>query len=163
MQHALSACQTALAQDSYSLRHDTVLNELMDILERERRKKRQTKKKASLAINCVKGDQTAKKRKATSVVDEFDCWEMKVDLGKQLVFPNINHVKQRPDIVICLLNDRKLVMVRLRVPCEIRCEKGYEQKMAKYTELLEPYKHRGWSTWLFCSGDRMQRVPSSIW
>ena len=27
-----------------------------------------------------------------------DCWEMKVDLGKQLVFPNIIHIAQRPSL-----------------------------------------------------------------
>ena len=44
MQHALSSCQTALAQSRYGWRHDTVLRELADTLELERRKKRNTKK-----------------------------------------------------------------------------------------------------------------------
>jgi len=38
---------------------------------------------------------------------------MKVDLGKQLVFTNIIHTTQRPDIVIWSLNDKKLVKVEL--------------------------------------------------
>jgi len=62
---------------------------------------------------------------------------MKVDLGKQLVFPNIIHTAQRPDIVIWSPNDRKLVMVELTVPWETR------------TELQEQCRSRGWSTWLF--------------
>ena len=64
MQHALSSCQTALAQGRYRWRHDTVLRELADILEWERRKKRNTKKKACPAINFVKEGQTGKKTKA---------------------------------------------------------------------------------------------------
>ena len=88
MQYALSSCQTALAQGRYRWRHDTVLRELADILEWERRKKRNTKKKACPAINFIKEGQTGRKTKVptTLIIDESDCWEMKVDLGKQLVF-----------------------------------------------------------------------------
>ena len=66
MQHAISmsACQTALAQGGYRWRHDTVLGELADILERDRRKKRNTKKRALQAINVVKEGQTGNKTKA---------------------------------------------------------------------------------------------------
>ena len=74
---------------------------------------------------------------------------MKVDLGKQLVFPNIIYTAQRPDIVIWSPNDRKLVMVKLTVSWEARCEEAYKRKMAKYTELQEQCRSRGWSTWLF--------------
>jgi len=151
MQYALSSCQTALAQGRYRWRHDTVIKELADTLELERRKKRNTKKKACPSINIVKEGQTGKQSKAptTSILDESDCWEMKVDLGKQLVFPNIIHTAHRLDIVIWSPNDRKLVMVELTVPCETICEEAYERKMAKYTELQERCRNRGWSTWLF--------------
>jgi len=40
---------------------------------------------------------------------------MKIDVGKQLVFPNIIQTMQRPDIVIWSQNDKKLVM-ELTVP-----------------------------------------------
>ena len=95
--------------------------------------------------------QTCKKTKAptTSILDESDCWEMTVDPGKQLFFPNIIHTAQRPDIVIWSPNDRKLVMVELTVPWETRCEEAYERKMAKYTVLQEQCRGCGWSTWLF--------------
>ena len=137
----MSSCQTALAQGHYRWRHDIVLRQLADILEQERRRKRNTKKKACPAINFVKEGQTGKKTKATttSILDESDCSEMKVDLGRQLVFPNIIHTAHRPDIVIWSPNDRKLVMVELTVPWETRCEEAYERKMAKYTELQEQY------------------------
>jgi len=51
---------------------------------------------------------------------------MKVDLVKQLFFPNIIHTTKRPDIVIWSPNDRKLVMVELMVLRETRCEEAYE-------------------------------------
>ena len=117
------------------------------------------------AINFVKEGQTGKKTKAptTSNLDESDCWEMKVDLGKQLVFPNVVHTTQRPDIVIWSPNDKKLVMVELTVPWETRCEEPLERKMGKYTELQEQCRSRGWSTWLFpveigCRGFPAQSV-----
>ena len=108
---------------------------LADTLELDRKKERTTKKKACPAINFIKEGQTGKKTKAptTSIIDETDCWEMKVDLGKQLFFPNIIHTAQRPDIVIWSPNDRKLMMVELTVSWETRCEEAYERKMAKYT------------------------------
>ena len=40
-------------------------------------------------------------------------------------------------------------MVELTVPWETRCEEAYERKMAKYTELQEQCRSRGWNTWLF--------------
>ena len=121
------------------------------MLERERRKKRNTKKKACPAINFVKEGQTGRKTKVptTSIIDESDCWEMKVDLGKQLVFPNIIHTAQRPDIVLWSPNDKKLVIVELTVRWDTRCEEPLERKMGKYTELQEQCRSRGWSTWLF--------------
>jgi len=67
MRHVLSSCQNALGQGRYRWNHDTVIRELADILERERRKKRNTKKKA--AINCVKEGQTCKKTKATKSIN----------------------------------------------------------------------------------------------
>ncbi|KAH3827184.1 hypothetical protein DPMN_129114 [Dreissena polymorpha] len=42
MQHTLPSCQTALTQGRYRWRHDTVLKDLADILEWERRKTRPT-------------------------------------------------------------------------------------------------------------------------
>ncbi|KAH3861541.1 hypothetical protein DPMN_024473 [Dreissena polymorpha] len=40
MEHILSSCTTALTQGRYRWRHDSVLQELADKLERERTKKR---------------------------------------------------------------------------------------------------------------------------
>ena len=94
----MSSCQTALAQGRYRWRHDIVLRELADTLEWERGKKRNAKKKACPAINFVKEGQTGKKTKttATSILDESDCWEMEVDLGKQLVFPSSTTHRDQP-------------------------------------------------------------------
>ncbi|KAH3793851.1 hypothetical protein DPMN_153065 [Dreissena polymorpha] len=74
MQHTLPSCQTALTQGRYRWRQYTVLKELADILERERRKTRPTNKKAVPTIKFVKEGQTAKKARtaATSIRDESE-------------------------------------------------------------------------------------------
>ena len=63
MQHALSSCQTALAQGRYRWRHDTVLRELADKLERERKKLRHTKKKASQRSTLLRKVKQARKQR----------------------------------------------------------------------------------------------------
>ncbi|KAH3834437.1 hypothetical protein DPMN_107762 [Dreissena polymorpha] len=70
--------------------------------------------------------QTAKTARtaATSILDESERWEMKVDLGKQLVFPDIVHTTHRPDIVIWSPKDKKLGMIELTVPWETRCDEA---------------------------------------
>ncbi|XP_045195004.2 uncharacterized protein LOC123550644 [Mercenaria mercenaria] len=72
MEHVLSACSTSLTQGRYRWRHDCVLGELADTLERERTKKRE--KQSPQIIQFVKEGQTAPKKKAaiTSLLDESD-------------------------------------------------------------------------------------------
>ncbi|KAH3861504.1 hypothetical protein DPMN_024434 [Dreissena polymorpha] len=43
---------------------------------------------------------------------------------------------------------KKLIVIELTVLWETRCEEAYERKEAKYTELLDLCKQRGWRTWL---------------
>ena len=84
-----------------------------------------------------------------SILDGATGWNMAVDLGKKLVFPGIVQTNLRPDIVLWSETGKKLVVIELTVPWETRCEEAYERKKAKYTELLEQCRHRGWRTWLF--------------
>ncbi|KAH3848448.1 hypothetical protein DPMN_090812 [Dreissena polymorpha] len=74
MEHILSSCQTLLTKGRYRWRHDAVLTELADVLERERRKKRTAKKKASTKLTSTK-----QAPRNTSILDESDQWKMKVD------------------------------------------------------------------------------------
>jgi hypothetical protein len=150
MEHVLSSCQVALTQGRYRWRHDKVLQELASTLDRERRRKRETKKTREW-ISFVKEGQTRKTPPvtSTSVLDESDHWEMKADLGRRLVFPDIVHTTQRPDIVIWSPNNKKLVVIELTVPWETRCEEAFERKKTKYTELVEQCQQQGWRCWLF--------------
>ena len=57
-----------------------------------------------------------------------------------------------------------LVMVELTVPWESRCEEAYERKKAKYSELQEQCKQKGWQVWLFAVEIGARGFPSqSLW
>jgi hypothetical protein len=99
----------------------------------------------------VKPGETAKTQSPhqPSILDGATGWNMRVDLGKKLVFPSIVHTNLRPDIVLWSEKRKKLIMIELTVPLETRCEEDYERKKAKYTELLNQWRQSGWYTWLF--------------
>ena len=141
---------TALTQGRYRWRHDSVLRELADWLERERKKERGNHP-AHKYISFVKTGETNKAPKThrSSILDGTTGWNMEVDLGKRLVFPDVVQTTLRPDVVLWSETGKKLIVIELTVPWETRCEEAYERKKAKYTELLDLCKQRGWRTWLF--------------
>jgi hypothetical protein len=122
---------------------------LADWLEKERKKERNTHPHNH--ISFVRPGDVVKKthRHHTSILDGTIGWNMEVDLGKRLVFPDIVQTTLRPDIVMWSKTGKKLIVVELTVPWETRCEEAYERKKGKYTELLEECKQRGWHTSLF--------------
>ena len=150
LEHVLSSCPTALTQGRYRWRHDSVLRELADWLERERKKERGNHP-AHKYISFVKTGETNKAQKThrSSILDGTTGWNMEVDLGKRLVFPDVVQTTLRPDVVLWSETGKKLIVIELTVPWETRCEEAYERKKAKYTELLDLCKQRGWRTWLF--------------
>ena len=85
----------------------------------------------------------------SSILGGTTDWNMEVDLGKRLVFPDVVQTTLRPDIVLWSKAGKKLIVIELTVPWETRCEEAYERKKAKYTELLDLCKEKGWHTWLF--------------
>ena len=74
---------------------------------------------------------------------------MEVDIGKKLMFPGIVQTNLRLDTILCSEIGKKLIMIKLTVPWETRCEKTYKRKNAKYTDVLKECRRRGWRTWLF--------------
>ena len=80
---------------------------------------------------------------------------MEVDFEKETCFPRCcpNNPKTRHCTVV---QDREEALCHRAdstmgdmVPWETRCEEAYERKKAKYTELLDLCKEKGWRTWLF--------------
>ena len=172
LEHVLSSCSTALTQGRYRWRHDSVLRELADWLEKERKKEhgnnpqhgqiafvksgdtRKTQTAQPTLQNRSVGSSTAKptlqnRSVGSSILGGTTGWNMEVDLGKRLVFPDVVQTTLRPDIVLWSKAGKKLIVIELTVPWETRCEEAYERKKAKYTELLDLCKEKGWRTWLF--------------
>ncbi|KAK6188376.1 hypothetical protein SNE40_004559 [Patella caerulea] len=75
-------------------------------------------------------------------------WQMTADIHQRMSFPaEIAATSLRPDIVIWSQGTRQAVLLELTVPWEDRIEEAYERKMAKYQQLVEDCKQRGWRTW----------------
>ncbi|XP_052256524.1 uncharacterized protein LOC127861838 [Dreissena polymorpha] len=150
LEHVLSSFTTALTQGRYRCRHDLVLRELADWLEKERKKERGNYPRHG-HIAFVKSGEAMKTNKPTkaSIPDGTRDWKMEVDLGRRLVFPNVVQTTLRPDIVLWSETGKKLFTIELTVPWEARCEEAYERKKAKYTELMDLCKQQGWRTWIF--------------
>ncbi|KAL7850245.1 hypothetical protein SRHO_G00195940 [Serrasalmus rhombeus] len=114
--HILSGCKTSLTQGRYRWHHDKVLLSLADTIERERVKKRPAHTTAQRAIKeGVRPAQTTKKKR-TSILHTASSWEMRVDLGRRLQFPEVVQTSLRPDIVLWSSKDQKIILVELTVP-----------------------------------------------
>ena len=149
LEHILSSCRVSLTQGRYRWRHDQVLKALAHVIDLKRREK----KRAYIGhtqIQFVKaGGTIPHKPKSTrqGILDDAADWELMVDLGKKLVFPSIVETLLRPDIILVSKSKRKLIAVELTVPWETRCQQAHERKLAKYQELLNECRQKGWQTW----------------
>jgi len=102
-------------------------------------------------LSFIKAGETTARggKQQASILDGTTWWNMEVDLGKRLVFPDIVQTTLRPDIVLWSRTGKKLIAIELTVPWETRCGEANERKRAKYTELMELCRKQGWRTWLF--------------
>ena len=115
----------------------------------ERRKKHTVPRKQTF-INFVKEGQKVPATKQTrGILHTSETWEMRIDLGRKLVFPEVVQTTLRPDIVIWSERSKKLVAVELTVPWEERCDEAFERKSNKYSQLMADCRQAGWSAWLF--------------
>ena len=163
MAHILSGCKTALQQGRYRWRHDKVLQVLADILDKEIKKPRGPKHRSHHITFVRQGEKARSPSHRTSSILDGTRWQMKVDLNSKLVFPEIVQTNLRPDIVIWSSEQKSIVVIELTVPWEEGCEEAHERKSAKYEELMEMCRDRGWKTWLFpvevgCRGFPAQSV-----
>jgi hypothetical protein len=151
LDHVLSSCHVALTQGRYTWRHDQVLREVADTLERERKSRNKPANPKAGLIMFVKEGQTKKPPPvtATGILHQAPDWKMACDLDKRLTFPEIVPTTLRPDIVLWSTAAKKLIVVELTVPWEERCEAAHERKRAKYDNLLAECRQQGWQTWNF--------------
>jgi len=149
LRHVLSACKPALTQGRYRWRHDKVLTVLANIVDNERRRKRPAKTNQDF-IQFVKAGQkpTTAGTNRVCILHRAQSWELRVDLGRKLVFPEIVHTTLRPDMVLWAPLARIIIIVELTVPWEESCDEANERKTSKYAELAETCRQRGWTTLL---------------
>lgn len=71
-------------------------------------------------------------------------WEMKVDLGRQLKFPEtVAIMSLRPDMVLISEASKQIILFELTVPWEDRIEEANERKRSKYIELVKECQRKG--------------------
>jgi len=150
--HILSGCKTALTQGRYRWRHEKVLAVLADILGQERRKKQPAKARPLLStIGFVKEGQrpVILSQARQNLLQSAQRWEMEVDLGRKVHFPEVVlSTMLRPDIIMWSPEGGKIILVELTVPWEEGCEEAAESKKAKYQQLVEDCRDKGWMVWL---------------
>ncbi|VDI57596.1 Hypothetical predicted protein [Mytilus galloprovincialis] len=126
LQHVLSACPVALKDGRYTWRHDSVLK----------------------TIAAKRGEKKDNQAEGLGILGTASDWQMTADIHQRMSFPaEIAATSLRPDIVIWSQGTRQAVLLELTVPWEDRIEEAYERKMAKYQQLVEDCKQRGWRTW----------------
>lgn len=116
--------KATLTQGRYRWRHDKVLMMLANDLEHERRKKCKSHGKLTSLIKFVR-----KGEKPSRTTNNFlqIAWEMKVDLGGRLQFPQIIQTTLRPDLDLWSEERTKIILTELTVPWE----EGGDQALKK--------------------------------
>ena len=145
LEHILSSCPKALGEGRYRWRHDQVLKAIARVVSEEMLKK--NKSPPPSKINFVKAGEKAKpgSREAAGILAMAKDWDLQVDLGKQLRFPErICTTSLRPDMVLTSERSKQVVLIELTVPWEERIEEANSRKRAKYEELAVECRARGW-------------------
>ncbi|XP_075313231.1 uncharacterized protein LOC142373743 [Odontesthes bonariensis] len=146
LEHILSSCPKALGDGRYRWRHDQVLKAVAESIHCaiDHSKHLQPLR---LRIPFVKaGEKPPPQPKAQAgILGTARDWQLRVDLGKQLKFPeNIIETRLRPDIVLQSESSKQVIMLELTVPWEERMEEASGRKREKYAELVEDCRNRGW-------------------
>ncbi|XP_069134316.1 uncharacterized protein [Argopecten irradians] len=166
LQHIHTSCNVALAQGRYTWRHNKVLRELADILEKERKNTRSNQPRPThTQIRFVRERErrTSRSEKSTGIISQAGDWRLAVDLNQRLKFPDIVPTNLRPDMVLWSPGSKKIIIIELTVPWEERCSEANERKRIKYEALLLECREQGWQTWNYpvkvgCRGFPAQSV-----
>ena len=88
---------------------------MADILEREKQKKRQnsTRPKPSIQFIREREKPPAPKKTKKSLLQAAQSWEMRVDLGRRLLFPQVVQTPLRLDLVLWSEEVIKIILIEL--------------------------------------------------
>ncbi len=148
LEHILNCYPKALGEGCYRWRHDQVLRVIAGTISTGISLSKQ-QQPAQHVITFVKAGEKPQgsRNSAGGLLATAHDWQLKVDLGRQLRFPEtIATNTLRPDMVLFSESSRQVVLLELTVPWEDRMEEAFEQKRAKYEELAGECRNRGWKT-----------------
>lgn len=154
LNHILCSCPKALGQGRYRWRHDKVLQESAIWVDQTRLKANKlTKRNERGHITFLREGQLPVKqntKEEPSILANAHDWELQVDIGKKLVFPqDIVATNLRPDMLLVSKSNKTIIIMELTVPWEERMELSHQLKRAKYQDLVEEAKITGWHALLF--------------
>ncbi len=150
LQHILSGCNVALTQGRFRWRYNQVLRKLAEQLERCRVRANSSSDPFRPNIPFLRpgeGGQKTVAGRTTCLLTPGKGWEMRVDLGTQLIFPTeITQTTLRPDAVVWATAAKKALIIELTVPWEEGIPAAHEFKRLKYTDLAAECRDGGWTT-----------------
>ncbi|KAF7645521.1 hypothetical protein LDENG_00202680, partial [Lucifuga dentata] len=146
LEHILSCCPKALGEGRYAWHHDQVLKAVADtICTGIQRSKHQLPARHNITFVRAGEKPQAERKVSTGLLALASDWQLKVDLGRQLKFPeHIAKTSLRPDLVLTSVSTKQIVLLELIVPWEDRIEEAHERKKAKYLELVGACRESGW-------------------
>ncbi|XP_063050368.1 uncharacterized protein LOC134445223 [Engraulis encrasicolus] len=146
LEHILSCCPKALGEGRYRWRHDQVLKAVADtICAGIQQSKHQPLARPHIAFVRAGERPQSQPKVPAGLLSTAGDWQLKVDLGSQLKFPqHITSTTLRPDMVLTSESTKQVVLLELTVPWEDRIEEAFERKKAKYLELVDDCRLKGW-------------------
>ena len=153
LRHILSSCPVALKEGRYTWRHDQVLKQIASQIDSIPICK-DTNREPQRTVLFQKAGEKRKTSASCSpnpgILQGTPDWEIKVDIGRKLVFPTqIVATRLRPDIVISSESRKTVIVVELTVPWEDRLEEAHELKKTKYEGLMQEARANGWTAHIF--------------
>ncbi len=149
LQHILSGCNVALKQGRFRWRHNQVLRKLAEQLERCRVRANSSSVTLHPNVPFLRPGEDGQKTVAgttTCLLTPGKGWEMRVDLGTQLIFPTeITQTTLRPDAVVWATAAKKALIIELTVPWEEGIQAVHEFKRLKYSDLAAECRDGGWT------------------
>ncbi|XP_060744927.1 uncharacterized protein LOC132858560 [Tachysurus vachellii] len=146
LEHILSCCPRALGEGRYRWRHDQVLKTIAENIQATINNCWKSKHPKQTISFIRAGEKPERSARVTSgLLNTAQDWQLKVDLCRQLKFPqHVVNTTLRPDIVLVSEGTKNLVMLELTVPWEDRMEEAFERKRAKYEGLVNDCHNQGW-------------------
>ena len=156
MEHVLSSCPVALADQRYTWRHNRVLEELTTAINTNLTP--ETTNKPYVAFVNEKGE-TWKKNKelpnreavvGRNLLGFANGWQVAADLPNwRAAYPEaIRQKNQKPDLVVWSEEDSHIIMIELSVPYESRIDDQHQFKTRKYEDLVRELRSEGYTALL---------------